>query len=289
MPLNQACLGKTYPSITSTVTLEAMQTYARACNDTNPRYFDAAVPGGIVAPPMFAVVVTWLSAITALTDTELQADLLRLLHVAQDIEFLAPIHAGDTIVSTARIAAIETHQSGQTMALELHAHDARGAPVTRIVFTALIRGRRAAVLPSEARPDEAGAADAGVSGAPVATVAQTIDRDQTVRYAEASGDRNPIHVDPNVAKMAGLPGIIVHGLCTMAFTARAIVDCVCGGDPVRLKRLAVSFARPVLPGDTITTRIWPAGDRENRHAFTFATTNPAGLVVIRGGLADVNP
>jgi acyl dehydratase len=287
MPLNRACLGKIYPPITTVVTLDALQNYARACNDPNPRYFDAASPGGIVAPPMYAVVVTWLSVITAMTDAELHADLLRLLHVAQDIEFLAPIRAGDSIVSTGKIASIESHQNGETMALELDAHNARGEAVTHIVFTVFIRGRRGASAAAEAKPDDATSAGESLRGAPIVTVAQTIDADQTVRYAEASGDRNPIHVDANVARMAGLPGIIVHGLCTMAFTARAIVDTLCDGDPMRLKRLAVRFSRPVLPGDTITTRAWPAGDRDGRRVFSYETTNPDGLAVIRDGLAEV--
>lgn len=288
MPLNHACLGKIYSPISTAVTLDALQNYARACNDPNPHYFDPALPGGIVAPPMFAVVVTWLSVITAMTDAELRADLLRLLHVAQDIEFLAPIRAGDTIASTGKVASIETHQNGESMALELDARNPSGTAVTRIVFTVFIRGRRTAAPPAAAKPDDA--ADSGnLRGTPIVTVAQTIDPDQTVRYAEASGDRNPIHVDPNVAKMAGLPGIIVHGLCTMAFAARVIVEGVCHGDPARLKRLAVRFSRPVLPGDTITTRVWPAGDRNGRRTFSFETTNPDGLAVIRGGLAEVAP
>lgn len=289
MPLNRACLGKTYPPISTVVTLDAAQNYARACNDPNPHYFDAATPGGIVAPPLFAVVVTWLSVITALTDVELHADLLRLLHVAQDIEFLAPIRPGDAIVSTGRIAAIESHQNGETMALELDAHNDRGEAIARVVFTVFIRGRRAASAAAEAKPDEATPVGEVARGAPIATIAQTIDADQTVRYAEASGDRNPIHVDANVAKMAGLPGIIVHGLCTMAFTARAIVDALCDGDPMRLKRLAVRFSRPVLPGDTITTRVWRAGERDGRLILAYATTNPEGLLVIRDGLAEIAP
>ena len=84
-------------------------------------------------------------------------------------------------------------------------------------------------------------------GEPIATVAQQIDKDQTYRYKEASGDFNPIHVDENFAKMAGLPGIIVHGLCTMAFTSKVMIDKLCGGDPVKLKRLRVRFTRPVFP------------------------------------------
>lgn len=284
MPLNQACLGKIYPPLTTQVTLESLQNYARACNDDNPRYFDANSAGGIVAPPMFAVVVTWLSVITAMTDSELHADLLRLLHVAQDMEFLTPIRPGDSITSTAQIASIEKHPSGETMALELAAHNAAGAPVNRTVFTIFIRGRRDRTAGADAK-----SADAAPRGEPLAIVAQTIDMDQTLRYAEASGDRNPIHIDANIAKMAGLPGIIVHGLCTMAFTSKVMIDQLCGGDPTRLKRLAVRFSRPVFPGDTITTKIWPAGERDGRRVFAYETYNPAGLAVIRAGVAEVTP
>jgi acyl dehydratase len=75
----------------------------------------------------------------------------------------------------------------------------------------------------------------------------------------------------------------------MAFTARVMVDALCGGDPTRLKRLAVRFSRPVLPGDTITTRVWAAGDRDGRQLFAYETSNSDGLAVIRGGVAEVTP
>jgi acyl dehydratase len=315
MPLNPACLGKTYPPLTTTVTRDATQNYARACNDDNPRYFDANAAGGIVAPPMFAAVVTWLSVLTVMTDAELHADLLRLLHSAQDMEFLAPIRPGDSITSTAKIASLESHQGGESMALELAARNSRGDLVNRTVFTSFIRGRRLSAPPVDSKAEPT-----SDRGAPLVTVAQIIDLDQTSRYAAASGDLNPIHVDANVAKMAGLPGIIVHGLCTMAFTAKVIVDNLCAGDPMRLKRLAVRFSRPVFPGDTITTRVWPSADAYELHSasdrrsssdpdvlrsadrdpirsaavsdafrtYTYETCNPDGLVVIRNGLAAVS-
>jgi acyl dehydratase len=121
------------------------------------------------------------------------------------------------------------------------------------------------------------------------TVEQTIDRDQTFRYAEASGDRNPIHVDENVAKMAGLPGIVVHGLCTMAFASKVMIEGLCGGDPMRLKRLRVQFSRPVFPGQSITTRVWAGDERAGRRAYAFETYNPEGMAVIRGGIAEIAP
>ena len=283
MPLNPTCLGKTYPPLTTTVTRAAIQNYARSCNDDNPCYFDDNAPGGILAPPMFAAIVTWLSVVTVMTDSELHADLLRLLHSAQDMEFLAPLRPGDSITSTARIASIETHQGGESMALEIEARNDRRDIVNRTVFTSFIRGRRSSAPPVDSKPEPVD------RGAPLVTVAQTIDLDQTSRYAAASGDLNPIHVDANVARMAGLPGIIVHGLCTMAFTAKVIVDRLCAGDPTRLKRLAVRFSRPVFPGDTIITRVWPSGDPQaDCGTYAYETSNSDGLVVIRDGLAIVS-
>ncbi len=68
----------------------------------------------------------------------------------------------------------------------------------------------------------------------------TPDEGLTKRYAEASGDPNPIHTDPEFAKSAGLPGCILHGLWTMAQVARAN-SAAAGGDPRALKRLSVQF------------------------------------------------
>ena len=70
-----------------------------------------------------------------------------------------------------------------------------------------------------------------------------------IYYAGASGDFNPIHIDPEFGKMAGLGGNILQGLCTMGFVAKACTDWA--GDPAALKRLRVRFAKPVYPGDTV--------------------------------------
>lgn len=281
MPLNKACVGRQYPPITSDVTADAIGAYARAYNEDNPAFFDASRPGGIVAPPMFGVVVTWSSVMGAVTDPEVGADLLRLVHGEQDMEFLAPIRPGDKITSRAKIISIETKPSGETMAVELGAEDQKGEAVQRIVFSVFIRGggRRAALAEARAAEVE--------RGEPLFSVAQKIDSDQTIRYAAASGDHNPIHVDENIAKMAGLPGIIVHGLCTMAFTSKVVIDKLCGGDPGKLKRLAVRFSRPVRPGETITTKIWRDGEHDGRAAFAFETFNDNNQAVIKGGIAEV--
>ena len=78
----------------------------------------------------------------------------------------------------------------------------------------------------------------------------TPDAGLTKRYAEASGDPNPIHTDPEFAKSVGLPGVILHGLYSMAQVAKAHTDAA-GGDPRALKRLAVQFRGMGFPQQEI--------------------------------------
>jgi len=82
-------------------------------------------------------------------------------------------------------------------------------------------------------------------GDELAPLAVTPDRYLTVRYAGASGDFNPIHIDEEFARQVGLPGRILHGLYTMAQVARAQTDA--GGGPQSLKRLSVQFRGMGLP------------------------------------------
>jgi acyl dehydratase len=82
-------------------------------------------------------------------------------------------------------------------------------------------------------------------GDEIAPLAVTPDRYLTVRYAGASGDFNPIHIDEEFARQVGLPGRILHGLYTMAQVARAQTDA--GAGPQALKRLSVQFRSMGVP------------------------------------------
>jgi acyl dehydratase len=113
--------------------------------------------------------------------------------------------------------------------------------------------------------------------------ATKVDEDQTQRYAEASGDHNPIHLDEDVAKMAGLPRTINHGMCTMAIATKAAVNGLAGGDPTRIKRVAVRFSKPVFPGQELTTRFW----QESDGVYGFETYNPDGAPVIKNGEVQI--
>lgn len=281
MGLNQKLLGKQYPPQDYGVTAEAALNYARAYNDDNPWFVDTERAGGIIAPPMFGVVASWLSIMMVMTDGELGVDVLRLLHSEQDIFFLRPLVPGDIITSVTKIAAIEEEIGGESLAVEVHCTNQRNEPVQRLVFTAFIRGRGTR---ERKRPRMT---ETAPRGEPLLRVRQIIAEDQTFRYASASGDHNPIHVDENVARMAGLPGIIVHGLCTMAFVSKVMIDHLCAHDPRRLRRLRARFARPVFPGQEITTAVWPLSDHSGVKSYRYETYNPEGKEVIRDGLAEI--
>jgi len=281
MGLNQNLLGKQYPPQDYGVTAEAVINYARAYNDDNPWFVDTDRAGGIVAPPMFGVVTSWLSIMMVMTDSDFGVDVLRLLHSEQDMFFLHPLVPGDIITSVAKIAAIEEEAAGESLAVEVHCTNQRNEPVQRMVFTAFIRGR------GTRERKHARMAETASVGEPLLRVHQKVDEDQTFRYASASGDHNPIHVDENIAKMVGLPGIIVHGLCTMAFTSKVVIDHLCDRDPRRLRRLRSRFARPVFPGQEITTAVWPLSDHSGVKSYRYKTYNPEGKDVIREGLAEI--
>jgi acyl dehydratase len=112
----------------------------------------------------------------------------------------------------------------------------------------------------------------------------TPDRYVTVRYAGASGDFNPIHVDDEFARHVGLPGRILHGLYTMAQMARAHTEAL--GGPERLERLSVQFRGLGRLEEEITVRGTIAEIADGRASVTSEATQ-GGKRIIRHGEADV--
>jgi acyl dehydratase len=112
----------------------------------------------------------------------------------------------------------------------------------------------------------------------------TPDRYLTVRYAGASGDFNPIHIDEEFAKQVGLPGRILHGLYTMAQVARAQTDAA--GGPEKLKRLAVQFRGMGVPEEEITVS---GTVREVRDGVAVVDTvaEQGGKQIIRNAEAEL--
>jgi acyl dehydratase len=105
-------------------------------------------------------------------------------------------------------------------------------------------------------------------------------------YAEASGDRNPIHLDNTFARSAGLPGVIAHGMLTMAFANQMVTDWL--GDRTLLKGLHGRFAGMVRPGDEVTCSgsVASKDDGTRRVVVNLVVTNQRGEKVFNKGVAE---
>jgi acyl dehydratase len=265
------------------VEADRTKAYAAATNDPTPVHVN-----GEVAPPVFAVVPIWDTIAGAMAGVVPPEVLLLVVHGEQDMRLYKQMTPGMVLSSRAAPVGIHVKPNGTTVVAKVETRDQTGELVAEQYMTSFFRGVSDGDGAGEEAPKHK-LEGATKATDPVGSVTQQVDLDQTYRYAKASGDNMPIHLDEEVAKSVGLPGIIIHGLCTMAFTSWAAVQEVCAGDPSRLKRLAVRFSRPVLPGQTITTTFWRAGDSDGNAVFGFETRNGDGEVVIKDGLAEVAP
>jgi acyl dehydratase len=114
--------------------------------------------------------------------------------------------------------------------------------------------------------------------APDVTITYATRPDQALLY-RLNGDRNPLHSDPDFAARGGFPKPILHGLCTYGFTGRALLHGLCGGDPAKFVSMDARFASPVMPGETLTVKMWRAEDG----TASFQTFAGDDRLVLDGG------
>ncbi len=248
------------------VTDDALRLYGAATDD---------VPGG----PVFAIVPASPAirqASRAVASDDIRS---RVVHYEQDFVLHRPLAPGTTVVSRATPVAVLARPNGTSVVVHVETRAEDGELVNEQYVTEFFRGVEAPESAGERAPDHR----LEVDGDPLAEVTYPIADDQTVRYAEASGDRFAIHLDDEFARSVGLPGRIVHGLCTMAFTGRAVLEAVGVDDPLAIRRLAVRFSSPLFPGDRLTTRVWRLGDS----AYGFDAAGSDGTQVIKDGRAEL--
>jgi acyl dehydratase len=257
-----------------TVERERVAAYAAATNDPIAEH-----RSGELAPPVFAVVPAFESGAEAVLAVAPPDLLMMLVHGEQDCFYHRPIVPGMELVTRSAPVGVRQTSAGVVVAVKTETRTAEGEPVNEQWMSTFFRGAQGEQSAGEQAPDHA-LTEAVRAHDPVGEAEQHVDDDQTVRYAEPSGDHNPIHLDPDFARAVGLPGIINHGLCTMAFASHAVIG-IAAADPRNLERLAVRFAKPVLPGQDIRTRVWADGPG----GFAFETASDSDLVVIKDGRA----
>lgn len=220
------------------------------CDAEDLRFLDER---SLAVLPTFAV--TLCSPGQWIREPALGVDFTRLVHFAQSARFLAPLTPEGAVRGTAQIVSLTDRGEGRgaLLVLERGIFDAKtGQESCRLQQTLLLRS------------------DGGFGGEPAAREARfapDVTASSTYRYQTSpraaliyrlSGDWNPLHLDPEIARGAGFPRPILHGLASYAIAGVA-VSRACGRDPVGVTHLACKFIGIVVPGDDLLFEVWDDG------------------------------
>jgi acyl dehydratase len=257
--------------------------YALASNDNNPFYLD-----GQAVPPLFAVVVAW----TAFRDIgppppEATEGATGGVHGEHDLRLHKPVVPGTWLHTEGQYSGVTCSSAGMNVFSKLVSSDDRGDVVYEQYWSSLYRGPVTGGDRGERPPDHSFPESARAR--PVGSVELPTTRDQTFRYAGASGDRSPMHVDDEVARSFGFPRKFNQGLCTLAVASRGLIELAAEGDPRRVRRIATRFSAPVFPGDSVEVSVYDTDSASGAvRVYAFEAVSN-GQTALRHGLVEVGP
>lgn len=188
---------------------------------------------------------------------------LLLLHGEQDIEIAKPIPVEARVKNTGKVAAIYDKGKAAVAVLEAETRDAASNELLFTNrFTLFLRGAGG----FGGDPGPSVKLDPPSRAPDLEARSKTLPQ-QALLY-RLSGDKNPIHADPDAAKLAGQDRPFLHGLCSFGIVCKAVVDTALGGDVAQVARYQARFAGIVFPGDEIVTSMW----REGKQILVAAKT-----------------
>ena len=225
--------------------------------------------------PTFAV-IPGFPAMMGLAST-VEINPVMLLHGEQRIKLHKPIPTKGKLTTAGKVTGVYDKGKGALLVVEAETKDDQG----EVLFanTAGVFVRAAGGFGGDRGPE---AANKAPERAPEKSVEMQTLPIQAAIY-RLSGDRNPLHIDPAFAKMAGYDKPILHGLCTYGHLGRAVLSEYCDNDPARLTGLEVRFSGDVFPGDSIITEMWDEGGGR----IVLQAKTQRGDVVISNAAATV--
>lgn len=220
-----------------------------------------------------------------------ELDVKRIVHGSQSIEVLKdlPAASGPGWKIKTKISAFHENKSGVILEKESLLLDANNAPYARLLSAefyvgASINGTKFSASISTAPQ----AKPIPTDRQPNWVINDNTTPEQAITY-RLSGDYNPLHIDPEVGVQSGFDGVILHGLSTFGFAARAVIKAAGNNDPRSLTFFGVRFTSPVKPGDALETSIWVMGQgRDGTTELAFFTKDlDTGKIVLGNGIAFV--
>ena len=222
---------------------------------TDPKQLEYTYEKDLKVLPSFAVIPAF-GAMGGLANIPgMDFNFAMLLHGEQDIQIHKPIPTAQKLKISGSIPEIYDKGKAALVILESTAKDETGEDLFTNRFSLFIRGEGG--FGGDSGPK---AGNQAPDRAPDGAVETTTLPQQALLY-RLSGDKNPLHADPDFAKMAGFDQPIIHGLCSYGIALKAVVDDALDGDTDKVARYQARFAGVAFPGETYITSYWKEGDK----------------------------
>ncbi|VIO79080.1 MaoC/PaaZ C-terminal domain-containing protein [Bradyrhizobium ivorense] len=211
-----------------------------------------ATPKPLKVVPTFASVCVW-----GARPGDIDVNRVMVVDGERDITFHKPTPVVANVTADARVRGVydKGKEKGAIIQNEIVVRDVDGGKIVTILSSTFARGDGGFGGPSEGVPEP----HQVPRRAPDRSVDITVRSDQALIY-RLSGDRNPLHSDPEFARRAGFPRPILQGMCTYGLTCRAVLQTYADYDPSAFRRHRVRFSAPVFPGEVITVNLWRDGN-----------------------------
>ena len=271
-PLSPAVAGLELPPMSFEYDERDVMLYALGIGATE---LDFVYERGLKVLPSFAV-IPGFPALMGLT-AAVEINPVMILHGEQSFRIHKTIPVKGRLTTGGKVTGVYDKTKGALVTVEAATKDEQGE--TLFVNQSSIFVRGAGGFGGDRGPE---AGNQAPERSPDKSVEMGTLPIQAMIY-RLSGDRNPLHIDPQFAKMAGYDTPILHGLCTFGHVGRAVLAEYCGNDPERLVSLGVRFSGVVFPGDTIITEMWDEG----KGRVLVQAKTQRGDVVISNAAAEV--
>lgn len=289
--VNSSYVGRQCTPMDLEVTPRMIMNYAASTDDPNPWYFDDERPGGIVAPPMLGVALTW--QISARFDQYWNSQdfpyeaLAQQVHYSELFVWRRALVPGDKLRITGEIIAIVPHRAGTHLIIAYTARDTQG----EVVFVEHIGGMLRGVKCTDNGAGKEHAADLSrfktEGQAPLWENEIAIHPLAAHRYDGCADIHFPIHTSRAFAHAVGLPDIILHGTCTLSMALRDITDREAGGDPRRVRGVRCNFTGMVMLGTTIKVSVIGKEERGDETDIHFFVYDHLGKKAIRNACVTI--
>ncbi len=258
MPIDPAAVGSAIPGGTHHWDRDRIILYhlgvGAGAPQTDPNELAYSYEKNLKVLPSWGVIPAFgaMGSLAAIPGMQFNPALL--LHGEQDLEIHKAVPVAATVTTAGKIAGIYDKGKAALVVLEMVTKDEGGDPLFTNRFSLFIRGEGgwggdSGPRPAHERPERQ----------PDLVVESKTLPQQALLY-RLSGDKNPLHADPEFSRLGGFEVPILHGLCSYGIVCKAVVDHALGGETAKVTRYQARFAGVVFPGETIVTSIWKDGN-----------------------------